>query len=66
MSYKKAARGCIDLSALQHNLHRVKPQASASKVMIVVKTNGYLSAPLVLDIELSECSIPVVIHLLLI
>ncbi|MEF1311778.1 alanine racemase [Vibrio mytili] len=41
MSYMKAARACIDLSALQHNLQRVKVQAPDSKVMAVVKANGY-------------------------
>ncbi|CAM3110467.1 alanine racemase [Vibrio mytili] len=41
MSYMKAARACIDLSALQHNLQRVKAQAPDSKVMAVVKANGY-------------------------
>ncbi|MEF1336656.1 alanine racemase [Vibrio rotiferianus] len=37
----KAAMACIDLSALQHNLQRVKEQAPESKVMAVVKANGY-------------------------
>ncbi|GAJ73867.1 LOW QUALITY PROTEIN: alanine racemase [Vibrio sp. JCM 18904] len=37
----KAAKACIDLSALQHNLQRVKAQAPQSKVMAVVKANGY-------------------------
>ncbi|EIU6808353.1 alanine racemase [Vibrio parahaemolyticus] len=37
----KAAKACIDLSALQHNLQRVKAQAPESKVMAVVKANGY-------------------------
>ncbi|EPM40539.1 alanine racemase [Vibrio natriegens NBRC 15636 = ATCC 14048 = DSM 759] len=41
MSYMKAAKACIDLSALQHNLRRVKAQAPNSKVMAVVKANGY-------------------------
>ena len=41
MSYMKAAKACIDLSALQHNLQRVKAQAPQSKVMAVVKANGY-------------------------
>ncbi len=41
MSYMKAATACIDLSALQHNLCRVKAQAPDSKVMAVVKANGY-------------------------
>ena len=41
MSYKKAAIACVDLSALQHNLLRVKQQAPNSKVMAVVKANGY-------------------------
>lgn len=41
MSYMKAAMACIDLSALQHNLQRVKEQAPESKVMAVVKANGY-------------------------
>ncbi len=34
MSYMKAAMACIDLSALQHNLQRVKEQAPDSKVMV--------------------------------
>ncbi|MDF2155664.1 alanine racemase [Vibrio sp. CAU 1672] len=37
----KAAMACIDLSALQYNLQRVKEQAPQSKVMAVVKANGY-------------------------
>ncbi|TOC53414.1 alanine racemase [Vibrio parahaemolyticus] len=37
----KAAKACIDLSELQHNLQRVKAQAPESKVMAVVKANGY-------------------------
>ncbi len=41
MSYMKAAKACIDLSALQYNLRRVKTQAPDSKVMAVVKANGY-------------------------
>ncbi|MBE3932702.1 alanine racemase [Vibrio parahaemolyticus] len=41
MSYMKAAKACIDLSALKHNLQRVKAQAPESKVMAVVKANGY-------------------------
>ena len=41
MSYMKAAKACIDLSALQHNLRRVKAQAPNSKIMAVVKANGY-------------------------
>ncbi len=41
MSYMKAATACIDLSALQHNLRRVKARAPDSKVMAVVKANGY-------------------------
>jgi len=41
MSYMKAAKACIDLSALRYNLQRVKAQAPQSKVMAVVKANGY-------------------------
>ncbi|MCK6265211.1 alanine racemase [Vibrio sp. ZSDE26] len=41
MSYMKAATACIDLPALEHNLSRVKAQAPNSKVMAVVKANGY-------------------------
>ncbi|QIA64756.1 alanine racemase [Vibrio astriarenae] len=37
----KAARACIDLSALQHNLRQLRQQASKSKVLAVVKANGY-------------------------
>lgn len=41
MNYKKAATAYINLDALQHNLQRVKQQAPASKIMAVVKANGY-------------------------
>lgn len=41
MSYMKAATACIDLDALKHNLQRVKQQAPNSKIMAVVKANGY-------------------------
>lgn len=41
MSYMKAATAHIDLSALVHNLERIKQQAPSSKVMSVVKANGY-------------------------
>ncbi|MBE3665969.1 alanine racemase [Vibrio navarrensis] len=41
MNYMKAATACIDLSALQHNLQRIKQLAPHSKVMAVVKANGY-------------------------
>jgi alanine racemase len=41
MSYMKAASACIDLTALRHNLLRVKQHAPASKVMSVVKANAY-------------------------
>lgn len=37
----KAARACIDLSALQHNLRQLRQQAPKSKVLAVVKANGY-------------------------
>lgn len=41
MSYMKAATACVELSALQHNLQQIKQQAPHSKVMAVVKANGY-------------------------
>ncbi|MCW8348338.1 alanine racemase [Vibrio sp. ZSDZ65] len=41
MSYMKAATAHIDLSALAHNLNCIKQQAPNSKVMAVVKANGY-------------------------
>ncbi|WP_428774975.1 alanine racemase [Vibrio sp.] len=41
MSYMKAATAWIDLKALQHNLTLIKAQAPRSKVMAVVKANGY-------------------------
>ncbi|RBM41864.1 alanine racemase [Vibrio cholerae] len=41
MSYMKAATAYINLEALQHNLQRVKQQAPESKIMAVVKANGY-------------------------
>ncbi|WP_186296181.1 alanine racemase, partial [Vibrio cholerae] len=37
----KAATAYINLEALQHNLQRVKQQAPESKIMAVVKANGY-------------------------
>ncbi|MGR5120983.1 alanine racemase [Vibrio astriarenae] len=40
-SYMKAATACIDLSALKHNLQQVRLQAPSSKVLAVVKANGY-------------------------
>ncbi len=36
-----AVEACIDLGALRHNLQRVKQSAPESKVMAVVKANGY-------------------------
>lgn len=41
MSYMKAATACVDLKALQHNLAQIKRRAPHSKVMAVVKANGY-------------------------
>ncbi len=41
MNYMKAATAYINLDALQHNLQRVKQQAPDSKIMAVVKANGY-------------------------
>lgn len=41
MSYMKAATACINLNALQHNLQQIKQQAPNSKLMAVVKANGY-------------------------
>ncbi|WP_207890670.1 alanine racemase [Vibrio sinensis] len=41
MSYMKAATATINLDALQHNLKQIKSQAPNSKVMAVVKANGY-------------------------
>ncbi len=41
MSYMKAATAWIDLGALQHNLQQIKAQAPHSKIMAVVKANGY-------------------------
>ncbi|CAH8208732.1 alanine racemase 1 [Vibrio aestuarianus] len=41
MSYMKAATAWIDLNALTHNLKLIKQQAPSSKVMAVVKANGY-------------------------
>jgi alanine racemase len=41
MSYMKAATACIDLAALQYNLMKVREHAPNSKVMAVVKANGY-------------------------
>ncbi|MDR9825433.1 alanine racemase [Vibrio sp. FNV 38] len=37
----KAARACIDLSALKHNLQLIRQQTPDSKVLAVVKANGY-------------------------
>lgn len=44
MNYMKAATAYINLEALQHNLQRVKQQAPESKIMAVVKANGYGTA----------------------
>ncbi|MGF1698665.1 alanine racemase [Vibrio lamellibrachiae] len=41
VSYMKAATASIDLAALEHNLSLVKAKAPSSKVMAVVKANGY-------------------------
>lgn len=41
MSYMKAATAHVDLAALQHNLQQLKQQAPSSKMMAVVKANGY-------------------------
>lgn len=41
MSYMKAATAHVDLAALKHNLQQVKQQAPNSKIMAVVKANGY-------------------------
>ncbi|GAL22183.1 alanine racemase [Vibrio maritimus] len=41
MSYMKAATAHINLDALAHNLARIKHKAPISKVMAVVKANGY-------------------------
>ncbi|WP_234495087.1 alanine racemase [Vibrio maritimus] len=41
MSYMKAATAHINLDALAHNLARIKQKAPNSKVMAVVKANGY-------------------------
>ncbi|MGR5095041.1 alanine racemase [Vibrio maritimus] len=41
MSYMKAATAHINLDALAHNLARIKHKAPNSKVMAVVKANGY-------------------------
>lgn len=41
MSYMKAATAHINLEALAHNLQRIKQKAPQSKVMAVVKANGY-------------------------
>ncbi|MGC9492534.1 alanine racemase [Vibrio genomosp. F10] len=41
MSYMKAATASVDLAALEHNLARIKTKAPSSKVMAVVKANGY-------------------------
>ncbi|MUL04247.1 alanine racemase [Aliivibrio fischeri] len=41
MSYMKAATAQIDMSALAHNLQKIKQQAPSSKLLAVVKANGY-------------------------
>ncbi|WP_208638789.1 alanine racemase [Vibrio rhodolitus] len=41
MSYMKAATAHVDLAALKHNLQQLKQQAPNSKMMAVVKANGY-------------------------
>lgn len=41
MSHMKAATACIDLQALQHNLHYLKKLAPNSRLMAVVKANAY-------------------------
>ena len=41
MSYMKAATASIDLDALQYNLQQIKNQAPNSKIIAVVKANGY-------------------------
>ena len=41
MQYKQAATAHIDLDALQFNLGKIKQQAPNSKIMAVVKANGY-------------------------
>ena len=41
MSYMKAATAHVDLAALKHNLQQLKLQAPQSKMMAVVKANGY-------------------------
>lgn len=41
MSYMKAASAQINMSALIHNLKKIKQQAPHSKVLAVVKANGY-------------------------
>lgn len=41
MNYMKAATACIDLGALKFNLKKIKQQAPHSKIMAVVKANGY-------------------------
>ncbi len=41
MSYMKAATACVDLSALQHNFQLLQAKAPNSKLMAVVKANGY-------------------------
>lgn len=41
MSYMKAATAHINLEALAHNLACIKQQAPDSKIMAVVKANGY-------------------------
>ena len=41
MSYMKAAAAQVDMSALAHNLQKIKQQAPNSKLLAVVKANGY-------------------------
>ncbi|MGL6262336.1 alanine racemase [Vibrio sp. WXL210] len=41
LSYMKAATAHIDLAALRHNLSQVRLQAPQSKILAVVKANGY-------------------------
>ncbi|WP_198591721.1 alanine racemase [Vibrio sp. 10N.286.49.B3] len=41
MNHMKAAQAYIDLSALKHNLALIRQQAPQSKVLAVVKANGY-------------------------
>lgn len=41
MSYTQAATAHINLAALRHNLQRIRQQAPHSRLMAVVKANGY-------------------------